>query len=171
MARLFFALWPDAAAREKLAWLAGEIAAAGEGKPVPAAKIHLTLAFLGSVAEERVAEAARAASELQSPAFALEVDRIGAFRSARVAWAGISRPPGELIALQAQLAAGLRARGFELEEREFAPHLTLVRKFGKGMPAASIESIPWEARDIALVRSGEGTGRYTTLASWPLTGD
>ncbi len=170
MARLFFALWPDADARDRLARLAVEIAATGEGKPVAAGKIHLTLAFLGSVDEERIEAAAGAASGLRADPFALQVDRTGAFRAARVAWAGMSRPPPGLLALQVDLARRLRARGFELEAREFAPHLTLVRKVGKGMAPSSIEAIRWEARDVALVRSGEGTGRYTTLASWPLRG-
>jgi len=33
---------------------------------------------------------------------------------------------------------------------------------------APIESIAWEARELTLVRSETGTGRYTIMEAWPL---
>lgn len=168
MARLFFALWPDEAARQKLLALARDVALVAEGKPLPADKIHLTLAFLGEIAAERQAEAMRAAQETHGTAFTLGLDRVGSFRRARVAWAGTSKAPQPLIDLQASLAKKLAERGFELEEREFAPHLTLARKIARPLPAASIPPIAMQASALALVHSEAGTGRYTTLESWPL---
>ena len=61
MARLFFALWPDEPARGRLAPLAAEVAAQASGKPVPIAKLHLTLAFLGEVDAARIDRAVEAA--------------------------------------------------------------------------------------------------------------
>jgi 2'-5' RNA ligase len=170
MARLFFALWPDAAARLQLADLARDVALVTEGKPVPGEKIHLTLAFLGEIAGDRQAEVMLAAEETHAAAFRLELDRVGSFRRARVAWAGRSDPPAPLLELQSALAANLASRGFALEERPFAPHLTLARKIAKPLPPASIPALGMEATHFALVRSEAGTGRYTTLESWPLRG-
>jgi 2'-5' RNA ligase len=171
MPRLFFALWPDEAARQKLQALASGVALVAEGKPVPGDKIHLTLAFLGELASDRQEEAMRAAQDTHGTAFTLGLDRVGSFRRARVAWAGTSEAPRPLLDLQAMLAAKLAERGFELEEREFAPHLTLARKVARPLPAASIAPIPMQASALALVRSEAGTGRYTTLESWALGGN
>jgi 2'-5' RNA ligase len=170
MARLFFALWPEEEARQELGQLARDLSLVVDGKPVPPEKIHLTLAFLGEVAADRMDDAVAAAAAIRAAPFALELDRVGAFRSARVAWAGASSPAPQLIALQGQLAANLGARGFVLEERDFAPHLTLARRIRKGLPVASIPPIVTQARSFALVRSETGTGRYSTLEGWPLAG-
>jgi 2'-5' RNA ligase len=168
MARLFLALWPDVAAREELAALSHDLALVAGGKPVPADKIHLTLAFLGEVAGERQADIEHAAAETRGTAFELAFDRVGSFRGARVAWAGMAQMPAALAQVQSRLAANLRAAGFTLEDRPFTPHVTLVRKIERTLPKASIPAIASAAHAIALVRTQPGTGRYTTVESWPL---
>jgi len=167
MPRLFFALWPDTAAAEALGQLARELAPRVGGKPVPQSKIHLTLAFLGEVAAER---AVAAAVPVEGRAFAISVDCVGAFRGARVAWAGIAAPPAALVDLQSRLASRLRAGGFELEERAFVPHLTLARRIASPLPRESIAPIGWQVREVALMRSEAGTGLYTRLETWGLPG-
>jgi RNA 2',3'-cyclic 3'-phosphodiesterase len=167
MARLFFAVWPDAAAAAALSALAGQLVEACGGRPVPAAKLHLTLAFLGEVDAERTADLLRCV-RFRGRRFRLELDRVGGFRRARVAWAGPSTPPPELGALQEKLAARLAAGGFALEEREFNPHLTLARRIERALPGASVAPIAWEADEFTLVRSEIGTGRYHVVERWPL---
>ena len=166
--RLFFALWPDEDARDALAALARDVALVADGKPTPPGKIHLTLAFLGEVAHRR-SEAVAAAREVRGAPFALKLDRVGSFRRAKVAWAGASAAPRALIDLQEALAERLAARGFVLEERDFAPHLTLARRIAKALPFASIPAIAMRASALALVASETRTGRYTTLETWPFT--
>ncbi len=168
MARLFFALWPDDAAVVRLSRLAEGLAQSAGGKAVPAAKIHLTIAFLGEVASHRIDDARAAAAIVDVPGFRLKVDIAGSFSGARVAWAGASSVPRALAALELGLAAQLRQRGFELEERPFAPHLTLSRKIERPFARVPIEPIGWDAFALALVRAGSGAGRYTTLESWAL---
>ena len=169
MARLFLAIWPDAAAGAALGRLAQDVALAAHGKAVEGAKIHLTLVFLGEVARERgeaITAAARRAA--RHGRFTLTLDRVGSFRRSRVAWAGASLEPPALLELQAGLESELRASGFALEERPYRPHLTLVRKSGHALPVAAIEPIEVRCDAIALVLSEAGTGRYVTLESWPL---
>ena len=86
MARLFFAVWPDAAAAARLEALAREVALVTGGRPQPREKIHLTLAFLGEVAEERIGAACAAAPGGES--LAIRLDCVGSFRRARSREAG-----------------------------------------------------------------------------------
>ena len=169
MARLFFAVWPDASAAAALARLAREVADAAGGRAVPAEKLHLTLAFLGEVEESRRHSLSDCARPLAGR-FRLDLNRVGSFRRARVGWAGASAPPRELIQAQEMLAGRLAAAGFALEERQYTPHVTLARRIERPIPPAGMAPIAWNASELTLVRSESGTGRYTVLERWPLEG-
>jgi 2'-5' RNA ligase len=105
---------------------------------VDAADIHLTLAFLGTLDDDRLAltmEAARAAAH-DFPAFDYRLTAPGIFGSPqqpRVIWMGIEDRPlaqlhgSPLQRLHHTLNRELERRGFETEKRPFSPHLTLAR--------------------------------------------
>ncbi len=102
--------------------------------------LHLTLRFLGEVAQERIApiEAALQACVHGVKAFAVALGGVGAFPSLarpRVVWFGVERHPAlELLANDVERS--LMGLGFEPELRPFAPHLTLGRaKHGAGAAA------------------------------------
>ena len=164
MNRLFFAAGPDAASVDRLAALAAALDARVGGRAVPRDNIHLTLAFLGDLDDARAAHAASV--PIAGEAFDLALDRLGSFRKARVAWAGCARPPSRLLALESRLAETLRGLGFALEDRPFAPHVTLRRKTERALPAEPIEPVAWEVREVALVRSR--AGRYEIAKRWGL---
>lgn len=166
MARLFFAVWPDAASAARLEKLAGELAIVSEGKPVPRRKAHLTLVFLGEVSAERAQAASDAAKDLRFVPLAFTLDCVGSFRGARVAWAGSLAPQAQLARLQADLAARLAQKGFVPEERPFVPHATLARRIRKPVPRARIDPIAWTIDAFTLVRSETGTGRYEVVESF-----
>jgi RNA 2',3'-cyclic 3'-phosphodiesterase len=96
------------------------------------ANIHLTLAFLGELDDEQLAaasDAAEAAAQSAS-AFSYRLSRLGIFgpeRQPRVIWMGIDEDSGALLHLHAALCLALEQRGFAVDERPFAPHLTLAR--------------------------------------------
>ena len=164
MARVFFALVPGDQSAIALARIGAELAARSGGKPVPAAKIHLTLAFLGELEPGRLEGAC--AVQLPATAVRLAMDCVGSFRAARVAWAAMSQPSAALSGLQSHLSRELRSRGFELEDRAFSPHVTLVRRIERAVAPSPIEPIVWTAGEIALMRSA--SGRYSTLETWAL---
>lgn len=166
MARLFFAVWPSQPASLALGELARAVAQRCGGRPVPAEKIHLTLAFLGEVPAERFRGVLDAAAAVPPASFDLRIDRLGAFRRSRVAWAGTTRLHPALAALQAALESELRERGFTLEERPFAPHVTLARKAERTLVAQSIEPLVWRVRGYRLVRTEPGTGKYLAVADF-----
>ncbi len=172
--RLFFALWPDAAARAALAQLANEIAAKTGGRAPAIENLHLTLAFVGEVAGESVAAlhgVGRVAAAGVAP-FALILDRVGVFRSAGIAWAGASAPPPELVQLVAHLNAALASEDFPTERRTFQPHLTLARRCRIRVSGAIPAPIAWPVERITLNASETlpNGPRYRAVAQWRLGG-
>jgi 2'-5' RNA ligase len=168
--RLFFALWPDEALRRRLERIGAELAQRTQGKAVPAAKVHLTLAFLGEVPEDRFAATVDAASRVKEKAFDLTLEEVGAFRSARVAWVGSTGGHPALTALQSALAAQLHREGFELESRPFAAHVTLARRITRPLAREAVEPITWRVREFVLVASDTAKGSYEVGRTWKLGG-
>ncbi|HUP97045.1 MAG TPA: RNA 2',3'-cyclic phosphodiesterase [Usitatibacter sp.] len=166
MARLFYAIWPDESSTERLRALAESLAPRTGGRPVPRDNIHLTLAFLGELDDERAAVAATVSVKFRS--FQLSLDRLGSFRRARVSWAGSAQAPQALMKLESGLVGTLRDLGFALEERPFAAHVTLLRKIERTLAAEPIEAIAWNVREVTLVASR--AGRYEVIERWPCLG-
>ena len=88
--RLFFALWPDEVMRGGLARAIRKAVRGSGGRPVPTESLHITLAFLGSVPERRVAAlgalAGKVAGELAGfdRPLTLRLDRLEHWRAARL---------------------------------------------------------------------------------------
>ncbi len=176
--RLFFALWPTPQAAEHLATIAAEIAARVGGRPTREETIHLTLAFLGEVPEERLPELNIIGEALRTPTFELRIDRLGHWRHNHLIWAGCSEMPASLDELASRLCGKLAEAGFSVDngKRPFSPHVTLVRKVpdlgpGPGLPA--IEPIAWTCSDFALVHSRFSSSgpAYELVARFPLRAD
>ena len=94
--------------------------------------IHLTLAFLGELTDEQVAEAIQATemAAQQIWPFSYRLSHLGTFgspRYPRVIWMGIEESSGSLTSVHRILNQHLLQRGFEVETRPFSPHLTLAR--------------------------------------------
>lgn len=104
-------------------------AAAERGRLTRRENLHLTLAFLGDVPASGVSRIRAAMRRSSGPCFDLRFDGAGRFkrRGGDIWWLGV-RYEAELYALEARLASNLRAEGFELEQRQFTPHLTLGRE-------------------------------------------
>ena len=88
--RVFFALWPDADARDRLAALAQDVAARTQGRAPPSLNLHVTVAFIGEIDAGRI-DALRAIGASVAPnvpPFVLMLDRAGTFRGTGIAWAG-----------------------------------------------------------------------------------
>lgn len=94
--------------------------------------IHLTLKFLGSTPEEKLDDIENAVSEAVHGfrKFFFSLGDMGAFpsaRRARVIWIGVHHSASELVELSKTIEEALVPLGFEPENKEFKPHLTLAR--------------------------------------------
>ncbi|HEY6240183.1 MAG TPA: RNA 2',3'-cyclic phosphodiesterase [Burkholderiales bacterium] len=166
--RLFFALWPEESVRAQLAHWSRELHAACGGRQTRAENLHVTLAFLGSVDNARVAEVERAAGEVAPRIVSLVLDQPGYWKHNRIAWVGASTTPPELEALVADLWSALTRSGIGFDAKGFVSHVTLLRdaRAPKSMPALS--PIEWRLAGFALVQSvtlPRGS-RYEIRKSW-----
>lgn len=170
-ARLFFALWPAAAASAALAEAGERLHEICGGRWTRAETIHLTLAFLGEVEPERIGNLLALAGEIRAPAFGFNLTRFGWWPHNRIVWAAPAETPAELTLLVDALRESLLGAGFRFDTKPFVPHITLLRKADcrrNPLPAGEIE---WCAEDFVLVRSvpGESGSAYEVLGRWPLS--
>ena len=137
---------------------------------MPSGNIHLTLAFLGNIARDSVPRLESVAAGISAARFELAVSRVEYWRHNRIVWAGPEDCPGALRELAAQLGQALAAEGYRLDDRPFAPHITLVRNAGRAPGPASRPAVSWRVDAFALVESAaRGPGRaYQVLREWPL---
>lgn len=157
--KLFFALWPDGAARAALAALQAPVA----GRLTPAAKLHLTLAFLGHVPADRVPALLGIRDRLAVPPLRLAIDCYGYFARPRIAWAGMTQAPPALLALHGELVRELEAAGFSAATHgAFKPHVTLARDAKAAPPDAPPTPVIWTADRAVLVESLPD-GRYAPI--------
>lgn len=171
--RLFFALWPSAEIRTRIATATAVLSAHHSGgRRLNPARYHLTLKYLGdNVAAPDETAAMNAATQVEAPPFSLRLDQAGCFRNRDIPiWLGPSEIPAELVYLDQVLrrALGERPRGQKLS---FAPHLTVMREAKIPLPTVSIEPIEWRVDGFVLIRSVlRPKATYEILQSHPLRG-
>jgi len=166
--RLFFALWPDDAVRAQLARWSRELHALCGGRPTRPENLHVTLAFLGSIEDARVAEVERTADTAGLRACTLILDRAGYWKHNRIAWAGASLVPPALEALVSGLRAALAKSRIAFDAKPFASHVTLLRDAREPPVVPALAPIEWRLDGFALVQSvtlPRGS-RYEIRKSW-----
>ncbi|MBO9647292.1 MAG: RNA 2',3'-cyclic phosphodiesterase [Variovorax sp.] len=174
MDTLFFALYPPPELARRAVEFAERLRLdlGLRAKPTDAARLHVTLHFLGAVATdaEIVAQASRAAGSVRSPPFDLTLDMLASFRARgrqRPLVLMAQRVPPDLQALHLELCEALRSHAVQADWRGLVPHLTLLRD-PVAVPEQSIAPFQWTVRDFVLIRSLVGQGRHMLLGRWPL---
>jgi 2'-5' RNA ligase len=174
--RAFVAAWPDEAARERLDAL--ELGREKNLRLVGPTRWHVTLRFLGDVADEALGPLGRAlvagAAAFPGPVECRLGPATGWFTGVRV----LQLPAAGLdeLASAVRAATSSVASGADRDEPPFKGHLTLARARGRLGPAAqaALAGIPFDARfavgHVDLVAS-EPSSRghvYTTVVRAPL---
>ncbi len=148
--------------------------------------MHVTLAFLGPLADERLgdAEAAVAASAARCAPFDTTLDTLGRFPTGgvpRIVWLGTGIGAQEMQTLALALRRELAGRGLPFDPKPFRPHVTLARvrenvdRDTARAVAAVVErarppALRYQAHELVLfesVLSPKGP-RYTRRAARPL---
>jgi RNA 2',3'-cyclic 3'-phosphodiesterase len=167
--RIFFAVWlaPEAAqAMHRTAVLAQQGCG---GRAMRPETLHVTLAFLGDVSPAQLAVATAIADGIEGKEFFLTLDRLGYWKHNRILWAGADSPP--LLALADVLSSGLRTDGFSIDNRPFAPHVTLLRDARCPNTPQLSTAVNWPVREFVLAESRRGAAgsHYEILGRWRLS--
>lgn len=174
MDTLFFALYPPPALARRAVEFAERLRFdfVLRARPTDAARLHVTLHFLGPVAAdaEIVDRASRAADHVRSAPFDLCLDTLASFRARgrqRPLVLMAQRVPAALQAFHLELGLALRSHGVQVDRLGLVPHLTLLRD-PVAVPEQAIAPFQWTVHDFVLIRSLVGQGRHMVLGRWPL---
>ncbi len=135
--RLFVAIKTSESVRDNIRRVADQLRATApealqRANWVKPKNLHLTLKFLGEVAENRIESLGRALMEVSKShrPFSLRVKGAGAFprRSrAHVFWAGVEDPDKHLASLANSVEKACVSAGLAVSDKPFSPHITFAR--------------------------------------------
>jgi 2'-5' RNA ligase len=178
--RLFVAIEIDPGIRERIHEFVSSLRSKISGaRWVRPEGLHITLKFLGNVADERREQIENALRSVRGREVTLSLKQLGVFpnpRSARVLWVGIEAGP-ELQQLATAVDQQMNSLGFEREKRAFSPHVTLARfnqrpegDLGPLLSSAQPGFGTMTANEFHLYESklSPQGSRYTKLASFKL---
>lgn len=170
--RLFFALTlPPEVQQQIIHWRAAQFPP-DAGRPVAAANLHLTLAFLGDVSDEKRQALCRLAGRIRQPGFTLRLDDAGQWLRSNVVWLGPRQAPRGLLQLANMLRSQAARSGCYQSPQPFHPHVTLYRNAlrSAALPAPGF-SWQFQVNEFSLYESLFERGRthYQVLENWPLT--
>lgn len=158
--RLFVAFDLPQETREALAECMSRLRpSAGNARWVRPEALHVTLKFIGHVAEEMLPRIREALFRLRADSpVEMQFRGIGFFPSEhrpRVIWCGVAASPN-LAALASDVNAALEPLGIAKEPRAFLPHLTLAR-WKEPAKGEKIQEAAGEFRDrsFGVLRSSE----------------
>ena len=170
-ARIFFAFWPTGTERRGLVdWQVALKALCG-GRVMRTETLHATLVFLGEVAVDRLESVKLAAEEVSAECFDLCFDRARYWGHNHILYAAPDAVPPQLLQLVCELERHLLMHRFKFEQREYKPHVTLLRNARwTDDPLPEMPPVRWRINDFVLLQSepqNEGV-RYRILARFPL---
>jgi 2'-5' RNA ligase len=161
-ARLFVALWPDAAVRAALAAWRDACTWPARAAVVATPKLHMTLHFIGDVAADRLPAIVQGLRVPPHPC-ELALDQCQSWPRGLVVLQS-SDTPAALLALHAACANALLALALPVQRRPFRAHVTLAREAAGALLHRRAEPLRWPVGDVALVRSHPGPRGYEVLS-------
>jgi 2'-5' RNA ligase len=125
MHRLFIAIQPPEAIRERLLGLMGGIPGA---RWQDDAQLHLTVRFVGEVDRHQADDIAAALGSVRQAPFEIALSGLGSFlrRGKGAVWAGVG-PHDELKTLHKKVDQACLRAGVDPDTRAYHPHITLAR--------------------------------------------
>ena len=170
MKRLFFALWPSDATRQKIIQF-DDLLTDSKLKKVRTKNLHVTLVFLGMIESEQEQHIIDAVDKIMASVIALNFDQLTLWQQKRgILSLTSSYQPPPLLDLVEKLQKCVLAQGVELDNRPYTAHITLARNL-KNKPELDVNPpIQWQSESFVLVHSvstKQGVD-YQVINTWPL---
>ena len=175
--RLFYALWPDEQSTARLSVALASVDGVERMRLVPRGDYHVTLVFVGEVAESRLVDLRRIGRGVRGFACALTFDALEYWPEPAVVVATMGSTPPALTELCRRLNSELAAvewikhTAAEAAARPtLRAHVTLARKVLQPPVLQAMSVFSWPACAFSLVRSDRVGERpvYTVVDTWPL---
>ncbi|WP_313799471.1 RNA 2',3'-cyclic phosphodiesterase [Cytobacillus sp.] len=143
---------------------------------------HITLAFLGAAAEDKLEKAKKLVMTALNgqKAFPLQINQLGVFGkvdSPRIFWADTAKEE-RLNTIRSIVFSACLEAGFKLETRAFKSHITLARKWVGNHPfeVKHLKNHPFEkaplafqAKEVVLYQTHiDRIPKYEKIAAFPL---
>ena len=126
-----------------------------EGNYVPAANLHMTLAFIGEYDDPKKVK--QVIARVPVPKFRLALSEKGNFGN--ILWAGV-KGNQKLKMYVKDLRDALRAAGIPFDDDKFIPHITLIRKAAaKKAYQVRLPKAEMTVRKVSLMRSEMKNGK------------
>lgn len=169
--RVFFALWPTVGERSSLADWQQPLRHLCGGRAMRGETLHSTLVFIGDVEQSRLEALRLAALEVSAVCFELCFDEARYWGHNHIVYAAPGAAPRQLEQLVNALEQRLAVHRFKFEQREYKPHVTLLRNARwTDAPLPGMRPVRWQIQDFALVQSVQqgGLASYRVLVRFPL---
>ena len=168
---------------QSVGWRLGQLVAEPPRgvRPVRPDQLHLTLHFLGDVAEATRETLAESLAHVAREPFTITIRGTGVFPSRgrpTVLWAGMA-DSAPLADLHAAVGAAIESSGLAIEGRPYVPHVTLARltpavprawtlRFLADTAVVRIEDVPVTTFTLYHSRRLDGATEHVAEATFPL---
>ncbi len=140
-------------------------------RPVPAANLHITLCFLGSVSPRQLEAVSECLAEVTSQPFELSLDTTGFWSGPKIFYVGPEQVPEPLSELAEKATAAARQADIAVEKRDYQPHVTIIRNVKADFPPPLFPpSVVCQFSQFHLFESvsTQSGVTYPIRQSWPL---
>ena len=170
---LFLAFMPDASEADRFLDFGRRTAlrVGFTGSLMNRIRLHVSLhplMPLGASWDELLARVDRAVNATRMGPFRIPLDGVATFNGRGGGKSLVLTCSSEQVtAYYQRLGAALAWERLHHGAANFSPHLTLIRGVGF-VEEGPVADMGWVARDVVLIRSFQGQGRYEILERWPL---
>ena len=125
--------------------------------------LHLTLVFIGECSPNKTDTIKAIIDTVTFAPFEITVDRLGTFSRGKLWWAGL-RKDKPLMDLQREIEHKLALCGFEMDGRDYHPHITLGREVVTDKKPWQVVPFGETITSIELMKSERINGKLTYTA-------
>ena len=169
--RLFLGLKPTSAQRHFLVALQQQLV--GMGRPLPAANLHMTLFFIGSIAQQEADILVSAIDSQTWPSFSLTLGQLSWWQKPKILCLEGTVSDENLNSCVARIRAIAKTVALQDPFTIYTPHITLMRK-ALALPENSHHLLTEpliinpDAMHLFQSISHESGVKYQIIKSWPL---